>query len=219
MYKITFKGDRQPETLEDEKGAKLYELRKTGKLKDQNVELRPGLLVPASSIKDIEFVRDSARREYTKYELEQFAAGELKEYLKEDGVLGPMGEILYYQSKGLLSFCGDTNDAYPSPTHIAINPDTTKAFGELQNKVQQYKYMMGARYAAQKHADREHEAMAPSREAKKPTPKVAIRFCECGCGADLDEASEIIGYRLTRFATSSCVQKARAEGKLEPASV
>lgn len=149
MYKVTFKGDRQPEELNDEAGAKLFEARKSGNLPAQ-VQLRPGLLVLSSTIKDIEYIRQQEKRVYSKSELEHFGRTDLAEFLNKDGFLTSIGEIMYYQSKGLLYYNGSKDDVYAQSYLIFIRADRTKDYLTEQDKVQQFKFLKGRKYYAQK---------------------------------------------------------------------
>lgn len=207
MYKVTFKGDRSHENIDNEAGAKLYEMKKQGTLPN-HVELRDGLLVPSKTIKDIEHIPDATeKRQYSETELMRFANEELHPYLK-DGYLTQIGEILYYQAKGMVIYTGPTEDVSYAPSYyISVVKDRVKEFGDLQDKVHQYKFLLGRKYLAQKREAAELDSLR-SREAPRENFDSA-RLCECGCGRDLNEASKEIGYHLTRFATSACVRKSR----------
>jgi len=207
MYKVTFKGDRLPETLDDEKGAKLYEMKKDGDM-PTNVELRKGMLIMSTSIRDVEYVADEQRKDYSEPELLKFEKEELKEFLNEKGELASVGELLFYQSKGLVNYTGPKDAPYVASFDIQINRLRTRDFADMQHKMSQYKFLKGRKYYAQKHEAREHDLKRSREAAPLKSPEVP-RLCLCGCGEDLNVASKKIGYFLSSTATGTCTAKLR----------
>lgn len=196
-YKVTFKGDRTPEILDDENGEKLYQRRKEGTL-TVNVELKKGLLVAASSIKDVECITDnSSRIAYSKEELMTFADQELRPYLN-NGYLSQIGELLFYEAKDLIYLPGDPN-GFAGGRGIEVRKDKTKELAVMKEKIYQFKFMQGRKYLASKR-DMKNLDESMSDELESET---ANKLCLCGCKKVLKTSRT---YRV-EFFTDACEAK------------
>ncbi len=117
-YKISFKGDRTPEIVSDERGELMYQDWQNDTMPIK-VEIRKGLTIEKSSIKSIELIVDHhAKPQFTPQVLRNFEETKLARYLEEDG-------SLTYQKKLAFLVASDLLDIVTHNTPIRTLSDAT----------------------------------------------------------------------------------------------
>lgn len=145
MYRISFKGTRQPEVVPDARGKAMYDDFQTSKM-PAKVEIRSGLTIESSSIRDIEYIPDSTRypKGPTEAELKNFAEKELKRYLNDDGELSPANEIAFMVAKGLITvtFHSETYQTASDAT-LYVKTNRVREYQEMVDLIGHWKTLVG----------------------------------------------------------------------------
>ncbi len=160
-YKLTFKGDRKEEVINDEQGRQLYSDWQNGALPDR-VEVRSGLTVLANTIKSMEYIYAAQERyEHTKTELLNFERDKLAPFLNEAGELTFEKELRFIESEGYWRVVV-LNEPIRSDSDVEVylNDTLLEQFNQTREKLGQWKLMRGKRSYAKKMQHREYEASA-----------------------------------------------------------
>lgn len=162
MYRISFYGDRKPETIPDARGKLIYEDYQKGEMPPR-VEIRAGLTIEAKSIKEIEHIPDSARYPQgpTEAELKLFEVSQLKGFLNERGELTPQDELAFLVAKGLIrvEMHKETYKTASDAT-LYVQSHKVREFGEVTELLSAWKTMKGKKNYAEKKELEELQAIA-----------------------------------------------------------
>lgn len=161
MYRISFYGDRKPETLPDSRGKALYEDYQKGEL-PVRVEIRQGLTVESKSIREIELISDSSSRNnqgMSPAEIRHFEERELLPFLTKHLELTPDQELAFLVGKGLIRVVMTQGTTYKtaSDASIYIQPHAIEEYTKMVDKLEQWKVYAGRRNFAQKKAREEYD--------------------------------------------------------------
>lgn len=152
MYRISFSGDRKPETVPDEIGKNLYQDWQSGEMPER-VEIRNGLTIERRYIREIEHVPDFNPNRFmmTNDELRRWAEQELKPFLDELGNLTPHKELEYLVAKGLITVVmHKAHYMTASDATLYVRSDRTADFERVTNVLSQWKTYQGKLQYAQK---------------------------------------------------------------------
>lgn len=161
-YKISFKGDRGPETISENQGQALYNDFQSGELPER-VEIRRGLTVESRSIRDIEHITDPYvnATQYTKVDMERFEATELKPFLNDHFQLTPAKELAFLVAKNLIEVIMHSDEyRTASDATLYIKSARVAEYTAMVEKLEQWKTHAARRDYAFKKREEELEAIA-----------------------------------------------------------
>lgn len=160
-YRITFYGDRKPETLSDESGKALYEDFKTGALPDR-VEINGNIVVPKGKIEGVEFI-STGPKAYTlsRAELLQFHNDKLKPFLNESGGLPLDGEMRFLEAEKVIRLERHTKVIKSaSDCSMFIHANMLPHYEKLVDKISQWRMATGRKEYAKKQELKAHAKSA-----------------------------------------------------------
>lgn len=160
MYKITFYGDRLPETMSTEAGREFYNDFKNDQLPEK-VEINGKFTIARGKIASVEFVPDKAETyQMSKAELVQFE-DKLRPYLDESGGLTEDGKLRFLEAENLVRVeRKKTPVMTQSDAVVYINPDMISHYEKLVDKISQWQSFTGKRQFAKKMQTRDLERTA-----------------------------------------------------------
>lgn len=160
MYKITFYGDRLPETMTTEAGKEFYNDFKNNELPER-VEINGKFTIARGKIASVEFVADKAETyQMSKAELVQFQE-KLRPYLNESGGLSEDGKLRFLEAENLVRVVRHKAVVMTqSDAAVYINPDMITHYEKLVDKINQWQSATGKRQYAKKMETRDLERTA-----------------------------------------------------------
>lgn len=155
-YKISFKGDRTPEIVSNERGQAMYEDWQNDTMPPK-VEIRKGLTIEKSSIKSIELIVDTQTRvEYTPQRLREFEEKELAPFLNEHGQLTYQKKLAYLVKKDLLDIVSHRPEVRTlSDATLYVRSSRVKEYSDMTDLLDAWEEWRGRKlYAAKMAAER-----------------------------------------------------------------